>query len=276
MADSLSDKTLEPTPHRRQQARQEGHVAKSHDLASAAFLLLGLAVLLMLGNGFAGFLVAYSRNQLGGQPWLTLNVDLVAEQWNSTLWAVARYALPILGLICLAGIAAHVLQIGFLFHPQRLALDLGRLSPLRGFQRIFSVTSVVRLGFGSLKLLIVFGVSCLVLYHEGDALLSLAALSPPALGRQMTSLLIWTGLKIGAALFVLAMLDYAYQWWRHERDLRMTPQELREELRNVEGNPQVVARRKQLQRTQSSQRVSAVETPSPVETQADRLKSRRS
>ena len=62
----------------------------------------------------------------------------------------------------------------------------------------------------------------------------------------MTQILFWTAIKLGAALLVLAMLDYAYQWWRHEQDLKMTPQELREELRNLEGNPQVIARRKQV------------------------------
>ena len=70
MPDYAGEKTLEPTPHRRQQARQEGHVAKSHDLGSAAMLLLGLAVLVTLGGSLAGFLADYCRNQLGGRPWL--------------------------------------------------------------------------------------------------------------------------------------------------------------------------------------------------------------
>ena len=64
----------------------------------------------------------------------------------------------------------------------------------------------------------------------------------------MGQILFWIALKVGAALLVLAMLDYAYQWWRHEQDLKMTPQELREELRNLEGNPQLIARRKQVRR----------------------------
>jgi len=64
----------------------------------------------------------------------------------------------------------------------------------------------------------------------------------------MAHIVFWTALKVGAALLILALLDYAYQWWRHEQDLKMTPQELREELRNLEGNPQFIARRKQTQR----------------------------
>ena len=100
--------------------------------------------------------------------------------------------------------------------------------------------------------------ACVVLYNQREAILGLTALAPAALALQMTQILLWTALKIGAALLVLAMLDYAYQWWRHEQDLKMTPQELREELRNLEGNPQVIARRKQVQRDLVLQRLSAL------------------
>ena len=98
MPDYAGEKTLEPTPHRRQQARREGHVAKSHDLGSAGLLLAGLAVLVMLGGGLVGFLVEYCRSQLGGEPWLVADADFAVSQWNATLWALGRYLLPILGL----------------------------------------------------------------------------------------------------------------------------------------------------------------------------------
>ena len=87
----------------------------------------------------------------------------------------------------------------------------------------------------------------------------------------MTQIVLWTAMKIGAALLVLAILDYAYQRWRHEQDLKMTPQELREELKNLEGDPQLIARRKQAQRNLAVGRVSSVAEPT-IETQADGLK----
>jgi flagellar biosynthesis protein FlhB len=248
MSDYAGEKTLEPTPHRREQARREGHVAKSHDLGSAAMLLLGLGVLVMLGGGLVGFLADYCRGQLGGPAWLAADKDFVVDHWNGTLWALGRYLLPILGLLCLAGVTVHVMQIGFLFLPQRLAFDLGRLDPLAGLRRMFSAAALVRLGFGVFKLIVILAVACVVLYDQREALLRLGALAPSALLAQMSQILLWTGLKIGAALLLLAALDYAYQRWRHEQDLKMTPQELREELRNLEGDPQLLARRKQVQR----------------------------
>jgi len=270
MSDHAGDKSLEPTPHRRQQARREGHVAKSQDLGSAVMLLAGVVILMTLGGGLVGFFVNYCRSQLGGQPWLAANTEFVTAQWNATLWTLARYLLPILGLLCLAGVAANVLQVGFLFLPQRVSFDLSRISPIRGWQRIFSSAGMVHLGFGLVKLTVVFVVAGVVLYNQREALLGLIALPQPALAVQMSQLLLWTTLKIGAALLVLAILDYAYQRWRHEQDLKMTPQELREELKNLEGDPQLIARRKRTQRDLAAGRPSPL--PPPVETQADGLK----
>ena len=248
MSDDAGEKNLEPTPHRREQARREGHVAKSQDLGSAALLLLGVGILVMLGGGLVGFLVEFCRSQLGGHAWLSVDKDFVVGQWNGTLWTLARYLLPILGLLCLAGVAVNVLQIGFLFLPAKLAFDLDRLNPLGGLRRLFSGAAMIHLGFGVVKIAAVLAVGGVVLYNQRAALLGLAALAPSALAGQVGRILLGTTLKVGAALLVLAILDYAYQRWRHEQDLKMTPQELQEELRNLEGNPQLIARRKQVRR----------------------------
>jgi flagellar biosynthetic protein FlhB len=258
MPDYTGDKSLDPTPHRRQQARREGHLAKSHDLAAAVLLLAGLGAVLMLGGGLVAFLADYCRAQLGGEPWLTADATGVASHWNATLWALGRRLLPLLGLICLAGAGINVLQTGFLFLPDRLALDFTRLDPLQGLRRVFSAAGVVRLGFGLFKLAIAMAVAGVALYGQRAAILGLCALAPPALALQMAQILLWTALKVAGALFVLSLLDYGYQWWRNEQDLKMTPQELREEMRNLEGNPQVIARRKQVGRDLVLQRISAL------------------
>jgi flagellar biosynthetic protein FlhB len=258
MPDYAGDKSLEATPHRRQQARREGHVAKSQDLGSAALLLVGLGALRMLGGGLVNFLADYCRTQLGGEPWLAADTTFAVSHWSTLLWLLGRRLLPLLGLLCLAGAAVNVFQIGFLFLPQRLALDFTRLDPLAGLRRVFSAASMVRLSFGVIKLTIALAVAGMVLYGQRAAILGLTGLMPAAVAVQMTDILFWTALKVGAALLVLAMLDYAYQWWRNEQDLKMTPQELREEMRNLEGNPQVIARRKQVQRDLVVQRIAAL------------------
>jgi flagellar biosynthetic protein FlhB len=248
MAEYDGDKTQEATPHRRQQAREQGHVAKSQDLASAAVLVLALAALWMMGGSLVDYLGRYSRQQLGGAAWLATDTQSAVYHWNETAWGLARFLLPIFGLIMLAGVAANFFQVGFLFLPGKLAPDLARLDPLRGLQRLFSLANIVRLGFGLFKILVIAAVAALSLYGERDRVLGLTSMAVPEMALYLVQILFWTAMKIGLALLVLAVLDYGFQRWKYEQDLRMTPQEVREEMKNLEGNPQITARRRQVQR----------------------------
>jgi flagellar biosynthetic protein FlhB len=254
MAEQAGEKNFDPTPHRRQQARLEGHVAKSGDLCSAGMLLLGLTILMMLGGGLVNFLIEYCREQLGGTAWLTADPDFTVHHAMVVLWGLGWYLLPIFGLLMLAGVAVHVVQTGFLFLPQKLTMDPARINPVQGLQRIYSLQNMIRLGFGILKTVVICVVAGVVIYGQRVAIIGLTQRTMPELAVQMTQILLWTTLKIGAALLVLAVIDYAFQWWKHEQDLKMTPQEMQEELRNLEGNPQLISRRKQMQRNRGESR----------------------
>ena len=140
------------------------------------------------------------------------------------------------------------MQVGFRFLPQRLGLDAKRVSPLNGFSRIFSISNLVGAGFGVVKLVVVASAACAVIYHDREAIAGMAAMAPSTLTLRMVELIFSTTLKVGGILLLPAVLDYLFQRWRHERDLRMTPQELREEARNLEGDRQLTSRRKQMQR----------------------------
>jgi flagellar biosynthetic protein FlhB len=95
------------------------------------------------------------------------------------------------------------------------------------------------------------------LYHRRDEILGLAALDLPQIAAFVADITLWTSLKIALALVALAILDYGYQRWKYEQDLRMTPQEVREEMKNLQGDPQVMARRRQVQRQLALHRISA-------------------
>jgi flagellar biosynthesis protein FlhB len=257
MAEQNGDKTQDPTPHRRQQAREEGQVAKSQDLGSAAILLAALLVLLMLGGRTVEFFGSNAIKQLGGDAWLSADTDFAVNQWTSCILDLAQYILPILGLIMVAGILANVMQVGFLFLPDKVGFDLSRIDPLKGLGRMFSLTNGVHLLFGIFKIAIIAVVAYLSIWAQREKILGLSALSVPQIALFLCQILLWTALKIAGALLILALLDYGFQWWKHEQDLKMTTQEIREELKNLEGNPQIVARRKQVQRQLALSRISA-------------------
>jgi flagellar biosynthetic protein FlhB len=256
MPEQHGEKSQEPTLHRRQKAREEGHVAKSQDLGSAVLLLVGVLALLMCGGTLIQFLEQYTERQLSGRAWLSADPDFLMVEWYGTLLALGKCLLPILGLTMLAAIVINLAQVGFLFLPAKLSPEITRISPLRGFRRLFSATNAARLAFGLFKILVIACVAFVSLYKERETILGLAALSKWQIASYVPEILLWTTIKVGIALLVLALLDYAFQRWKHEQDLRMTPQEVREEMKNLEGNPQIVARRRQVQRQLALTRLS--------------------
>jgi flagellar biosynthetic protein FlhB len=248
MPDQFGEKTQDATPYRRQKAREEGQVAKSQDLASAVLLIGALLILMLFGGSVVTFLGQLARRQLGGEIVLAADTQWFLNQWYVILGGLARVMLPVFGLMFIIAVAANMGQFGFLFLPQKLALDLSRINPLKGFQRLFAVANFVRLAFGVFKILVVATVACWSLWGERETVLGLSGLSVQQVAASIAGLTIWTCLKIGIALAVLAVLDYAYQRYKHERDLRMTPQEVREELKMLQGDPQIAARRRVVQR----------------------------
>lgn len=257
MAENSGDKTHDATPHRREQAREQGQVARSQDLASSLLLLGGILVLMFLGGTTAEFFGRFLRHQLGGPAALAIDTDQAVGQWRSTTWQLATVMLPILGWFLLIAIGVQVGQTGFLYVPQKVAPDLSRIDPIQGFQRIFSMANVVRLVLGLGKVLVVATVGWWYLWGERDAVMGLVALEVPQIATYLSSMTLNTILWIGIALLVLAILDFGYQYWKHEQDLKMTPQEIKEEMKSLQGDPQVLARRRSVQRQLVMQRLNS-------------------
>lgn len=248
-------------------------MAHSNELASAGLLIAALAVLLMLGGKAAEFFATLTQRQLGGEAWLSsagdaAGVDFVVHQWRALTLELAQVLAPILGLLLLGAVAVHLAQTGFLWLPERMLPDWSRISPASGLSRIFSTSSGVRLALGILKLSAVGLVAFWSVYQHREDILRLPALEPQQIAAAVVDITLWTALKIALALGVLAVLDYGYQRWKLEQDLRMTPQELREELRNLQGDPQMLARRRGLQRQSSKLRAASTEALSAVERQS--------
>ncbi|MGQ9504047.1 MAG: flagellar biosynthesis protein FlhB [Thermogutta sp.] len=255
MPEQAGERTIEPTQHRRQKAREEGHVAHSADLVSAIVLLTGTLSLIFFGRELIDFFFQFAKQYLG-EVLATDDSGTVIALVTTIVQKLAMILGPILVAIMGAAVAGHFLQFGFLFVPQKLIPDITRIDPLKGFQRIFSWANLVRLAFGIFKLLAVGTVGAAYLLTQADTILGLSSLVPVEIASYIVELLIWTTVRLGIALLVLAILDFGFQYWKREQDLKMTPQEFKEELRNLEGDPQIAARRKVVQRQLMLNRVS--------------------
>src|SRR6185295_1467519 len=113
---------------------------------------------------------------------------------------------------------------------------------------IFSLSNAVHLGFVLLKVVLIIAVAGGCVWSERAWLFVLTNQSVVAIGAYLLQALLCTGLRIGGALVVLALYDYGFQYWKHEQDLRMTTQEMKEEIKQQQGDPQIAQRRKQIQR----------------------------
>jgi flagellar biosynthesis protein FlhB len=255
--DSYQDRTEQPTPKRRSEAREKGRVARSKDLSAAVVLITGLGVLALGISSMGTKSAALVRSSLEGlRPGLVtpdylqalfLNYGLVSGQILAPLW------------ICLivTAILGNYVQTGWIFSPGRLVPDFSRLGFFAGFKRLFSATSLVELAKSLAK---IGFIGIVVFYFFKDHLISLFPLV-----HQDTSQLV-THLKAGSfqisvrvvlLLLALGILDYFYQRYSYEKSLRMTKQEVKDEMRQVEGDPRMKARLKSLMRQLASRRMMA-------------------
>lgn len=251
------ERTEAPTQRRREEARKRGQVAKSREVSSAAVLLAASGFLVLAGGGLSGF----AMNTLGVLIAKSGELQVTAQETRHMLMELlARTGLiagPILGLLVIVVIASHVAQFGFLNATEALAPNWSRINPVEGFKRMFSLQAVAELLKGLLKMGIVAWVIWRTVMSEWETLASMGSVSPWAMGSEMARGILNIGLRAGMVLAGLALLDFIYQKWEHERSLRMTKDEVKEEYRQREGDPKVRARIRQRQREMARRRMVA-------------------
>jgi flagellar biosynthetic protein FlhB len=247
-SDDAGDKTELPTDRRRQQAREQGNIARSVDLTAAIVLLAAAGGLYTLGPGCGEMFLKLLRGVLTTEPRLDLNQESATQLVWQTAYVVAQPVIPLMLLVAAGSLAANIVQVGFMWSTDVLEPKLERLNPISGFQRILSLSSLVKLGGSIAKILLVAGVAYLYLSAHQDEYLALPEQDAATLLATMGRSVVELGLYLALSLVALAILDYGYQYWNHERELMMTKQELREELKEMDGNPQVRSKRREMHR----------------------------
>ncbi len=253
MAGNTEEKTEPPTPRRRREARQGGQVARSQDLTASVLLLVGFLTLSFLGPHLWYSLLAMTRAGLTADS-IVLMDDVLPFAAAVSVEACKRLA-PFLAIIFVATLVALLAQIGLLFTLQPLMPSLSKISPLKGFKRLFSARSIMLAVASCGKLLVVGLVAYLTLSGSAAAIFNAFMFGYQEVFALGSSLMFKLVMRLGAALLVLALLDFAWQRYRHERDLRMTKEEVKDELRSMEGDPLIKRRRREVQLQLATQRL---------------------
>jgi flagellar biosynthesis protein FlhB len=261
MAESTAErdeKTEDATPRRRQESREQGQVALSAEIVTASMLWAGFGLLLVGGGLLAracGGLLAESLGNLGArgtEPW---DVAIPAGLLGSSFRSVALAVVGIVGpMWCVALLAGYV-QIGFQVAPKAIHIDVAKLDPFKNIGRLFGIRGAVRSGLGLLKIIVILGTMGVMVWRELPALARLTGneLGPTLAGVGQVALRA-TGAAL-AAIAGVALFDLLFQRWQHERDLKMTRREVRDEAKATEGDPHVKARIRQIQRELARRRM---------------------
>ena len=253
--EQYGDKTEPPTERRRQEARQQGRVAKSMDLTAAVMLLGGLLAVCLLGPRMFAALSDRMRYYLSDQAPSLLRPGAIQQELQGNVRHVMTLVGPFLGTMAVLAIGANLLQIGPILSLHPLQPKLSKLDPIQGLQRIFSKQGLVRLLQSLFKVAVVGSVAAWVIHDEFGRLGAPSVLSFLEIARYAGAAVLSLAIKLGLALLALAILDYAYQRWQYEQDLRMTKQEVKDEMKRMEGDPITRDRRRRLQRQLAYQRM---------------------
>jgi flagellar biosynthesis protein FlhB len=249
------DRTERATPKKRQDAKQKGQVAKSQDINTAigllaVFMFLSFGTSLM-GNHLFGILRHSFQDYM--------QMDLTENNAHKIMVEVIKECAYILGPILLvaliAGVVSNFAQVGFLFSTESIQPKLEKLDPIKGFKRIFSLRSVIELLKSILKIVFVGTVTFIVLWRRIDEVLGLAFKTVGDSMKTVASLTLQMGFAASIALLFLAILDYLYQRFDYEKNLRMSKQDIKDEYKNSEGDPLIKSKIKQRQREMAMRRM---------------------
>jgi flagellar biosynthetic protein FlhB len=249
------ERTEAATPRRRQKAREEGHVAKSREVISSGLFLGILLFFTFSGTSLCQHMLELSRHALTTLESVEVSPAGVHLLFVDYLSQITSMLLPLLLTTFVLALATNVLQTGFLLLPQGLKPRFSWLNPWQGLRRLCSLQALLELCKSLLKIGLVSCIAFLFIAAEVEHFFLLTGQGIEDIAWRLGSSALRLGMWTFYALIGLALLDFAFQRWQYEKSLRMTLQEIKEEKKHEEGNPQIKARIRSLMREMARKRM---------------------
>lgn len=262
MAESTGqERTEAPTARRLRQAREEGNVARSTDLTAALMLLTSIVLLYVFGARLFEAMMALLHRLLSsvdaGNPTRPDDVSAIAHYLMGLMgWTV----LPLLMAIAGVGILVTASQTGLMLTGKPLIPKPSRLNPLSGVKRLVDARAAIRLVMSLGKVAIISTVAITIIMLDMDKIAALPAMTLGAAAAASANMAFMLAIKLAALLVILALLDFSFQKYQHTKDMRMTKQEVRQEMKDMDGDPLMKQRRARVARQLAMQRT-AQEVP---------------
>ena len=254
--DDMGDKTEAPTARRRQEAREQGQIARSSDLSAAALLVSGLVLMKSFGPKLVVALKLLVTQMLQLSSHAEVDVHQIGPLMMHAVGVVALAMAPLMTGVVLMAILSNILQTGFVFSTTKITPNFAALNPTRGLSRLFSKgQGTVRFVMSLLKLFLVALTAYSAVHGRLLAIVLSSQLQFTAVFDLAAGVVYAIALRVGLLLLVLAILDYAYQRYHMEQELKMSKQSVKEEMKRMDGDPRVKARRRQIAMQQLRERL---------------------
>ena len=250
----FAEKTEEPTAKKRADAKKKGQVGKSQELNAAFVLLVGFFVLRIFWEHIYEEIANYTI-YMYGHLMQSVDTETVTQLFIGIILILVKTVFPLMLSIMIVGLAINLFQVGLNFNTEAIGLNLGKLNPISGFGRMFSKRSLIELLKSIFKIIIIgfFLYNYLkdeipftpqfIYYDLGTSL------------QEISKILFAMVFQVVAVIIILGVLDYMYQKWQTTQDLKMTKQEVKDEMKQSEGDPQIKGKIRQKQRQMAMARM---------------------
>ncbi len=253
--EGFQEKTEQASPKKKDEARKKGQVSRSQELNSAIVMLTGLTALYFLIEDLLEIFTSMFKTVYSHAGTFEISLDLVNPFLLIGLNIYTQLVAPIALTIMVVGVLVGYAQVGSLFSIEAITPKFEKISPLKGLKRMFSQRSLVETVKNLLKLSIVGIVGYLTISSSFDDFMMLSDRDIGYLVSFIGGMIMKIAVNISLALLFLAVLDFAYQRWKFNQELKMTKEEVREEHKQTEGDPLIKARIRSIQRENARKRM---------------------
>lgn len=247
MADDAGEKTEAPTARKRSEAREQGNIPRSADLTASVLLIGVLMLLKQFGPGLISALKLLVEETLSLESLSNLRTDDVGHGLLRAVVIAATAMAPFFIGVVLIAVVINLVQVGWFLNTKKLQPNLAALNPLKGIGKIFGKSqTLVKLGMDLGKLTLVSMVAYSAVHGKAATIVGVQTLEFIQIFGLGAEIIYSIGLRVGILLLILAIIDYMYQRFRIEKELKMTKQQVKDEMRRMEGDPHIKGRRRQI------------------------------
>ena len=252
---SMSDKTEEPTPKKKKDARKQGNIAKSAEVNKVMTFIAILVVIYMMSGSIISELQGFIVNILSGDFSMTMNDNTIKILMFKVMMSFMKIVLPISLIIMVFGILGSLIQTGLFFSMESLKPKFSKLNPLTGLKNMFSMKAIVNLIKSMVVICIMIYLGYSFMSKNFEGIIKSGDIYLPYMFNIVLDLIKSILTSITLAVAVVAVLDYGYEKFSHKKGLKMTKQEVKEEYKQMEGDPHIKGKIKQKQRQMANQRM---------------------